>query len=99
RGLIVTGVQTCALPISEGSASLITIRPLRPAQLVGVPDKVRINVSQFTPSTQVLSSNDEPPGAVPAQFTVGPLGLSVPALGVARSEERRVGKVWSGRWW
>jgi len=40
-------------------------------------------VSQFTPSTQVLSSNDEPPGAVPAQFTLGPLGLSVPALGVA----------------
>ena len=40
-------------------------------------------VSQFTPSTQVLSSNEPPPTAVPAQVTVGPVGLSVPAVGVA----------------
>src|SRR5437867_13122137 len=59
------------------------MRALSPAQFVGVPDKVRINVSQFTPWTHVLSSSDEPPGAVPAQFTVGPVGLSIPALGVA----------------
>src|SRR5438477_13123508 len=61
----------------------ITIRALRPAQLVGVPDKVSTNVSQFTPSTQVLSSTEVPPAAVPAQFTFGPPALSVPALGVA----------------
>jgi len=42
-----------------------------------------MKVSQFTPSTHVLSSSDPPPAAVPAQFTVGPPGLSVPALGVA----------------
>src|SRR6266516_7647255 len=59
------------------------MRDLRPFQLVGVPDKVRIKVSQFTPSTQVLSSSEEPPVAVPAQFTVGPVGPSVPELGVA----------------
>src|SRR5947199_10240189 len=61
----------------------MTIRALRPVQLVGVPDNVRMKVSQFTPSTQVLSSSEEPPGAVPAQVTVDPPGLSVPALGVA----------------
>src|SRR5216110_2307195 len=61
----------------------MTIRALRPVQVVGVPDKVRIKVSQFTPSTHVLSSVEPPPTAVPAQFTVGPPGFSVPALGVA----------------
>src|SRR5436309_15289387 len=61
----------------------MTIRALRPVQVVGVPDKVRLKVSQFTPSTHVLSSVEPPPTAVPAQFTVGPPGFSVPALGVA----------------
>src|SRR5438445_6807201 len=61
----------------------MTIRAFRPVQLVGVPDKVRMKVSQFTPSTHVLSSSEPPPAAVPAQLAVGPPGLSVPALGVA----------------
>jgi hypothetical protein len=42
-----------------------------------------MKVSQLTPSTQVLSSVEPPPTAVPAQFTAGPLGLSVPELGAA----------------
>src|SRR5437764_9917160 len=61
----------------------MTMRALRPAQLVGVPDKVTKNVSQFTPSTQVLSSSEPPPTAVPTQFTAGPPGLSVPEVGCA----------------
>src|SRR5712692_6538020 len=61
----------------------MTIRAFRPVQSVGVPDKVKVKVSQFTPSTHVLSSSEPPPAAVPAQLTVGPPGLSVPALGVA----------------
>lgn len=67
----------------EGSAQLITTRAFSPDQLLGVPDNVRVKVSQFTPSTQVLSSSEPPPAAVPTQFTVGPVGLSVPELGVA----------------
>src|SRR6266478_4556018 len=59
------------------------MRAFRPVQLVGVPDKVRVNVSQFTPSTQVLSSSDPPPAAVPAQFTAGPPGFNVPEAGIA----------------
>src|SRR5437667_11369869 len=59
------------------------MRALRPDQLVGVPDKVRVNVSQFTPSTQVLSSSEPPPTAVPTQFRAGPPGLSVLELGCA----------------
>src|SRR5438094_6727160 len=61
----------------------MTIRALRPLQLVGVPDSVTTNVSQFTPSTHVLSSSEPPPAAVPTQFTAGPPGLSVPELGIA----------------
>src|SRR5205085_12504116 len=67
----------------EGSAELITTRALRPLQSLGVPDKVRTNVSQFTPSTQVLSSVEPPPTAVPTQFTFGPPELSVPEAGCA----------------
>src|SRR5438445_10297010 len=59
------------------------MRALSPVQLVGVPDNVTTNVSQFTPSTHVLSSSEPPPAAVPTQFTCGPPGLSVPELGCA----------------
>src|SRR5438067_9895011 len=61
----------------------MTIRALRPVQLVGVPDKVTKNVSQFMPSTQVLSSSEPPPAAVPTQFAAGPPGLRLPELGCA----------------
>src|SRR5438093_7882413 len=64
----------------------MVIRALRPAQLVGAPDKVSMNVSQFTPSTQVLSSSEPPPTAVPTQFSCGPPGLTVPEAGVAESK-------------
>src|SRR6266436_2434502 len=59
------------------------MRALSAVQLVGVPDNVTTNVSQFTPSTQVLSSSEPPPAAVPTQFNCGPPGLSVPELGCA----------------
>src|SRR6059036_3209042 len=59
------------------------MRALRPVQLVGVPDRVSAKLSQFTPSTHVLSSREPPPAAVPTQFTAGPPGLSVPELGIA----------------
>src|SRR6266404_6131627 len=61
----------------------MTIRALSPVQSVGVPDNVKMKVSQFTPSTHVLSSRELPPVAVPAQFTTGPAGLRVPELGEA----------------
>src|ERR1700757_3261055 len=59
------------------------MRALSPVQLVGVPDNVTTNVSQFTPSTHVLSSVEPPPTAVPTQFNCGPTELSVPELGIA----------------
>src|ERR1041385_857655 len=59
------------------------MRAFRPDQLVGVPDKVTEKVSQFTPSTHVLSSAEPPPTPVPTQFTAGPPGLRVPEVGCA----------------
>jgi hypothetical protein len=59
------------------------IRAFFPVQFVGVPDKLKTKVSQFTPSTHVLSSKEAPPVAVPTQVRAGPVGLSVPELGVA----------------
>src|SRR5213592_4344494 len=61
----------------------MTIRAFSPVQFVAAPDNVIRNVSQFTPSTQVLSSSEPPPTAVPTQFSCGPPGLSVPELGIA----------------
>src|SRR5437773_7163819 len=61
----------------------MTIRALSPVQFVAAPDNVIRNVSQFTPSTQVLSSSEPPATAVPTQFNCGPPGLSVPELGCA----------------
>ena len=61
----------------------MTIRALSPVQFVAVPDNVIENVSQFTPSTHVLSSTEPPPTAVPTQFNCGPVELSVPEFGVA----------------
>jgi len=61
----------------------MVIRAFSPTQFVGVHDNVSTNVSQFTPSTQVLSSREPPPTAVPTQFSCGPGELSVPELGVA----------------
>src|SRR5947207_2852226 len=66
------------------------MRAFSPDQLVGVPDNVSVKVSQFTPSTQVLSSSDPPPAAVPTQLTAGPPELSVPEAGIA--ECKRAGK-------
>src|SRR5437868_13826615 len=42
-----------------------------------------MKVSESPPSTQVLSSSEPPPAAVPTQFTAGPPGLTVPELGCA----------------
>ena len=43
-----------------------------PAQLLGVPERFRVKASQFTPSTQVLSSVLAPPLSVPVHDTVAP---------------------------
>src|SRR2546421_4729840 len=82
RDLIVTGVQTCALPISappvEGAANLALVRLL--AQTLGVsPGAVEI-ISGKSSRTK----------------TVSIVGSSVASL--ERSEERRVGKECRSRW-
>src|SRR5881394_4079599 len=48
-----------------------------------MPDTVGVNVSQFTPSTQVLSPLETPPAAVAVQVTGCELGVIVPEVGLA----------------
>src|SRR5205814_6426806 len=54
-----------------------------PAQSDGAPDTVSVNVSQFTPSTQVLSPLETPPAAVAVQVTGCEVGVIVPEVGLA----------------
>src|SRR5881394_552740 len=48
-----------------------------------MPDTVGVNVSQFTPSTQVLSPLETPPAAVAVQVTGCEVGVIVPEVGLA----------------
>src|SRR5207245_8646431 len=94
RAATVTGVQTCALPISNnityqigptasGTGAVVTDRPLR------IFDPfIRVNASnQDTPLTIISRQEYE-------QFGVKSSTGSIPNS-VYRSEERRVGKEWS----
>lgn len=68
----------------EGSSGqVILMCACCPVQSVGAPERVRVKVSQFTPSTQVLSSMEAPPAALPFQITAAPPGESVPEVGAA----------------
>src|SRR5206468_4652076 len=93
RDLIVTGVQTCALPIS--SVKLSTSRQIRNALLLCWTAGARSSSSAPIDSTPTTRSRLLPSGA-----TIG--GRCAVTESPGRSEERRVGKacrcrVWLGR--
>src|SRR3989440_6953760 len=83
RDLIVTGVQTCALPICVGAAGLAAV-------VVDDPDDGHMPTAgdpQHQGIDHAGDGPDQPPGARPE------------AEGVpGRSEERRVGKEGRSRW-
>src|SRR5206468_9702546 len=91
RDLIVTGVQTCALPISLKPSLLRNIvrAAVQNAQAVPVTIKFRmgINLEYLTFLTAGRVAEDEGCAAV---------GLHARTAAQLRSEERRVGK--EGRW-
>src|SRR5688572_9802579 len=60
------------------------MRAVFSCQSAGEPERVRVKISQLTPSTQAASSGAAPPRAVPVQVRVAPgLGSNVPAPGLA----------------
>src|SRR5690606_39736760 len=85
RDFHVTGVQTCALPISERITDLQDVRDRIIAELAGQPEPGIPMPSE--PS--VLLADDLAPADT--------AGLD-PSLVVARSEERRVGRECGSRW-
>src|SRR5205823_6685051 len=82
RDKLVTGVQTCALPISSKlDGSIRTIHWLRASS-----GKLLVNSVHLPPSFSVTQSR---PSSVPAHNRPARFG---------RSEERRVGKECRSRW-
>src|SRR5206468_5696481 len=88
RDLIVTGVQTCALPISG-----VDVADRRTARNLH-PDRTRLGVIDSGRRRQI--------GSIGTTVRVV-LGLALLAYGLSggkiRSEERRVGKEWRSRGW
>src|SRR5204862_4552388 len=92
RDLYVTGVQTCALPISDRARLLRAPRAddgaAPPPALSGRPHRAR--AAARTPRATR-------PRQLPAT-TAAARGLKPQPLGARRSEERRVGKECRARW-
>src|SRR2546421_5305438 len=82
RDLIVTGVQTCALPIFDGDVTRSGVRD----HVAGAADPA---------GGAAVPDGDQQVGAVQGGR---PLTLPLAATGVLRSEERRVGKECRSRW-
>src|SRR5206468_4967473 len=95
RDLIVTGVQTCALPIFESGQ-----RRVVPAADHGLP--IRAQGDNASTAKAARWRGEELPGReVPDDEAIigghDHLGVVIDGDGM-RSEERRVGKEWRSRW-
>src|SRR5437016_961997 len=66
-----------------GSSHLIATWACLLTQSALVPDRVRVKVSQFTPSTHVVSLAEAPPDAVPSQVNGAEVGVTDPEFGFA----------------
>src|SRR5206468_4979716 len=99
RDLIVTGVQTCALPICELSAHVAR-------------ERTRVGADEEERGVGVIARQDAQHERRPARVgpvveaesnharaNGDPIDRRVDASAASRSEERRVGKVWRSRWW
>src|SRR5439155_9198784 len=80
----VTGVQTCALPISDRIGPAMT--PANPAKPAPNANSSALRKAMFTPSAPTMPGLD------------APARISMPSR-VPRSEERRVGKECRSGWW
>src|SRR5690606_40409352 len=91
RDFHVTGVQTCALPISVRPARMpVIVTPKPPA-----PALRRRERSEPSP----ISEESAPSEKAPASEATTPQLTPVAASAATRSEERRVGKECRCEWW
>src|SRR5262249_59383196 len=87
RDWSVTGVQTCALPICQAGHVGRRVRRRR-----GLAGAAALRPSVGAGPARTPGSQDRSAGHAP-----GPFGIMV-VTGTVRSEERRVGEEWRGRW-
>src|SRR5690606_40984570 len=98
RDFHVTGVQTCALPISQGdgrSVQALTVQvQIRSMALNGTGT---VKNGRGHPESMVRGTNQGRAGVAP--LTIGPGDFVVThGTSLLRSEERRVGKQCRSRW-
>src|SRR5206468_5337258 len=98
RDLIVTGVQTCALPISTAGGRLTEI-VVATAPVVAAGQ----SVPAVSETTRRRNARPAAPGIGDARLIIRIIGVSGSKARrgrhrVARSEERRVGKEGGARW-
>src|SRR5205823_11565322 len=91
RDKLVTGVQTCALPISVFPSGA-----LRPDQEITVGLRFHVEADGTATDVQVIRSSGFPDTDATAKNAIERWHF-LPAT-VNRSEERRVGKEWRTRW-
>src|SRR5207253_6160880 len=92
----VTGVQTCALPISTMIASKVSDELRAPAPLDYTPEVARATASIFERVRRVIPEIEWPVHA-PYIAAINALKRERNAI-ILRSEERRVGKECRARW-
>src|SRR3546814_17377579 len=103
---LVTGVQTCALPISEQAERVLVIGD---EQVLGLLIMVEHHPVIFTPEARrlvsaeggmggvlVIAVGPDPPGLDRAAQTVGGVAAPGPDARAKSSEERRAGKACGG---
>src|SRR5207245_8809743 len=94
RDATVTGVQTCALPISDTRGLLSQRRPLIPKRICAQPPKW----ITCLPAALSIAASGKPYEPHPRSTTEAS-DDSASVYMYLRSEERRVGKECSSMWW
>src|SRR5207253_5885730 len=93
----VTGVQTCALPILEQQGSVATFMPKPFSHLTGSGAHFHMSLWDAQSDQNLFLDEADPNGLSTLAYEfIG--GLKAHARGLARSEERRVGKEWRCGW-
>src|SRR5205823_11786337 len=95
RDKLVTGVQTCALPISE-AAAVAVIEQMRTGAFDALAATFDSSMAANVSADSIRKAWEGATGQFGNWVNTGK-GLVVPVTG-ARSEERRVGKEWRWRW-
>src|SRR5206468_5968114 len=97
RDLIVTGVQTCALPISPPAAAKPTEKTSKNEPAMHAEEQAARRTEPAAPAKYVHATEPDRPTAYP-ELLAQQIREQYERTARARSEERRVGKEGRSRW-